>query len=262
MDPIPIVSKVDAAVKKLMTAAERRYEIHLLAKVNVLETAKAVGELLLQAKAQVPHGQWGATFKKHCTRFSERQAQRHMRIAENWPRLSKVLERSNPPQTSYLTIDKALAELIADDAEPETTPEDTSDEPTTEGDEPAERPAPADPEPDADSEAEPEAEAESAEPEPLPDPRDELISEIQKLCHTLDAAKAKTIEVAATPWGHHIHTESVVSQLTAARGALWQSRPTEACNCVAGGREANPKCAACLGTGYTIRCRVLRGNRK
>jgi hypothetical protein len=48
------------------------------------EHARHAGELLLQAKEQVGHGNWLPWVKAHC-RFSERTAREYMRVARQWP---------------------------------------------------------------------------------------------------------------------------------------------------------------------------------
>jgi Protein of unknown function (DUF3102) len=49
---------------------------------NSLKHAIVAGELLIEAKAQVPHGQWLPWLKDHCC-ISERTAQLYMRVAKN-----------------------------------------------------------------------------------------------------------------------------------------------------------------------------------
>jgi hypothetical protein len=44
--------------------------------------AIAAGELLIEAKDQVPHGRWLPWLRDHCT-ISERTAQLYMRVAKN-----------------------------------------------------------------------------------------------------------------------------------------------------------------------------------
>ena len=48
-----------------------------------LEHALKAGELLLEAKAGLPHGEWLPWLGENCPDISERTAQRYMRIAEN-----------------------------------------------------------------------------------------------------------------------------------------------------------------------------------
>ena len=94
-----------------------------------------------------------------------------------------------------------------------------------------------------------------------PDPREELVSQVQRLCVALDGAKARVTELAAHEFGRHIHAESVIQHIEAARKALWQSRPTEVCNCVKGDAPANEACKACFGCGRCPASRVLKGGK-
>src|SRR6266446_10095590 len=47
-----------------------------------VQHAMTAGDLLLEAKAQVPHGQWLPWLSEHCA-ISERTAQLYMRVAKN-----------------------------------------------------------------------------------------------------------------------------------------------------------------------------------
>jgi len=99
-------------------------------------------------------------------------------------------------------------------------------------------------------------------PAPPADPAAEFVARINKLCHSLDGLKKEAAEVAATPvYGRQVHGESVTLQIEAARKALWQARPTEPCNCTAGGKPARPECRACFGAGVCPASRVLKGGR-
>lgn len=91
------------------------------------------------------------------------------------------------------------------------------------------------------------------------DPGAAFVAAINRLCHTLDAAKKELLTLCSTAvYGAHIHRESVTTQIEAARKALWQSRPTEACNCVRAGKPS-PGCKACFGTGVAPASRILKG---
>ena len=57
-----------------------------------LQHAKAAGELLLQAKAQCPHGAWGSWLDDNF-QGSDRTAQRYMTIAKRWPELEAKATR-------------------------------------------------------------------------------------------------------------------------------------------------------------------------
>src|SRR5918996_452882 len=53
---------------------------------KAVDHALTTGKLLLQAKALVPHGQWGAWLKNNCS-LTDRTAQRYMRVARDLPKL-------------------------------------------------------------------------------------------------------------------------------------------------------------------------------
>jgi len=67
-----------------------------------LAHAKRAGELLVEAKAQLPHGQWLPWLKESC-QFSERTAQAYMRVAERWQELE-----ANPQALADLTFEGGL----------------------------------------------------------------------------------------------------------------------------------------------------------
>jgi hypothetical protein len=99
------------------------------------------------------------------------------------------------------------------------------------------------------------------EPEAGPEehPAEPTIRRLNVLCRRLDECKAEAEQIAADPFGRHVHLESVAASIDAARKALWQSRPTEPCartpECGSGGGA----CKACYGTGRTTAARALRG---
>jgi hypothetical protein len=63
--------------------------------------AIACGDMLLEAKAKVPHGQWLPWLRNNIT-FSERSAQGYMRIAQRRP---------NPQRVADLPLRRVLGEL-------------------------------------------------------------------------------------------------------------------------------------------------------
>jgi hypothetical protein len=77
---------------------------------TAIEHARRCGELLTQAKAAVPHGQWLPWLAEHCPDIGARQAQKYMRLAGGWPAI-EAAANTNPE--SYLTIDGALQLLAA-----------------------------------------------------------------------------------------------------------------------------------------------------
>jgi N6-adenosine-specific RNA methylase IME4 len=72
-----------------------------------IEHAIAAGELLIEAKDHVPHGQWLPWLAEHCG-VTPRSAQLYMRLARHRTELE-----ANTKQISHLTIPKALNALAA-----------------------------------------------------------------------------------------------------------------------------------------------------
>lgn len=73
------LDSLSQAINAAHTRCQRSY-------ATMLEDAKCAGELLLQAKSQLPHGQWTAWLTSNCA-FSDRTAQRYMQIASSWDSL-------------------------------------------------------------------------------------------------------------------------------------------------------------------------------
>jgi hypothetical protein len=69
--------------------------------------AMAAGDLLLEAKTQVPHGQWLPWLKEHCL-ISERTAQLYMRVATNRTQIEAKTQH-----VADLTVRGAVALLTA-----------------------------------------------------------------------------------------------------------------------------------------------------
>jgi 16S rRNA G966 N2-methylase RsmD len=79
---------------------------------TALDYARAAGDELLLAKAQVEHGQWLHWLAANCPRMSERTARAYMRLARNWETLE-----SKTADTADLTLDGALKLLAAPDTD-------------------------------------------------------------------------------------------------------------------------------------------------
>lgn len=79
-----------------------------------LQHAMRAGDLLRQVKDGLPHGEWGAWIKQHCT-FSERLAQTYMRIARELP-------KANPQRVADLSVREAVALISKPKAEPAAPP--------------------------------------------------------------------------------------------------------------------------------------------
>jgi N6-adenosine-specific RNA methylase IME4 len=72
-----------------------------------IEHAIAAGELLLEAKEQIPHGDWLPWLEKHCG-VTARSAQGYMKLARNRAELESKYET-----VSHLTVREALNALAA-----------------------------------------------------------------------------------------------------------------------------------------------------
>jgi Protein of unknown function (DUF3102) len=72
-----------------------------------VEHAMAAGDLLIEAKARLSHGQWLPWLTEHCA-ISERSAQLYMRIAKN----RQAIEARNAQHVADLTLNQAAALLV------------------------------------------------------------------------------------------------------------------------------------------------------
>src|SRR5262249_27837708 len=93
-----------AASNSLADLGARINEAHRLAighAGKAIEQAIACGQLLLEAKAKVPHGKWLPWLRDNVT-FGERSAQGYMRIAQRLP---------DPQRVADLPLRHVLAEL-------------------------------------------------------------------------------------------------------------------------------------------------------
>jgi Protein of unknown function (DUF3102) len=90
------------------------------AATNAMERAVRCGQLLLQAKARVDHGDWLDWIDDHLS-FGARQAQKYMSYAEH----PEVLANAN--SNAYLTIDGAMALIAAQRRETPAEPPATND---------------------------------------------------------------------------------------------------------------------------------------
>lgn len=94
----------------LATIASAINEEHALAEQYAsmaIHRARRAGELLNQAKAQVPHGQWLPWLAANCPKISTRRAQEYMRVVREWPAL-----QAKYAESAHLTVNDAL-ELLA-----------------------------------------------------------------------------------------------------------------------------------------------------
>jgi hypothetical protein len=70
----------------LATGIREKHQAALDAAANAVSLAREAGELLIQAKVQVAHGQWAQWLKAN-VQFSERTAQGYMRLVRELPKL-------------------------------------------------------------------------------------------------------------------------------------------------------------------------------
>jgi hypothetical protein len=81
---------------------------------SAIEHAKAAGELLIEAKAQIPHGGWLPWLRENAE-CSVRMAQNYMTIASSW---ALIESETNTQRVSYLTISQSLRVLASADPKP------------------------------------------------------------------------------------------------------------------------------------------------
>lgn len=67
--------------KTIISQINRHHQLAIKQAKDAVENAKAAGQLLLQVKASIPHGQWTDWLKAN-VEVSDRQAQRYMAVAQ------------------------------------------------------------------------------------------------------------------------------------------------------------------------------------
>lgn len=104
-EPGPALATLAAEINAEHDAAERTAR-------TAIDHARAAGERLLLAKAQVAHGQWLPWLSANCPAIADRTARAYMQLARNWGKLeTKTADSAN------LSIDAALKLLNAPDAD-------------------------------------------------------------------------------------------------------------------------------------------------
>ena len=78
---IPVIALVDLAQRIRATHRKAEHSAR-----EAVAYAVEAGQLLIEAKAQVPHGQWLPWITEHCE-MAERTAQAYMRVARELPKL-------------------------------------------------------------------------------------------------------------------------------------------------------------------------------
>ena len=108
-EPIPVASlgELANAINAEHQAAERTAR-------TALDHARAAGDKLLQAKAQVDHGQWLPWLSANCPDVAVRTAQAYMQLSRNWGTL-----QAKYATVAYLPINDALKLLNAPGPDPD-----------------------------------------------------------------------------------------------------------------------------------------------
>lgn len=104
MSEIAVIPPGQLTLFDLATIANREHALAFEAGVSMIEHAICAGEALIQAKAQVKHGEWLPWLSDNF-RASEDTAERYMKVAANSarvrnfgsPSLRKALEAVSPP---------------------------------------------------------------------------------------------------------------------------------------------------------------------
>jgi hypothetical protein len=94
------------SLPELAARIRAEHEATAVAMQRGVEHAMAAGDLLIEAKAQLKHGQWLPWLAEHCA-MSERSAQLYMRIAKN----RKAIE-ANTQQFADLNLNQVAALLM------------------------------------------------------------------------------------------------------------------------------------------------------
>lgn len=106
--PIPELVVIDA-MTSIIAEINSEHALALNAANQAVTHGKRVGELLLQVKADLPHGEFGAWLAENVT-VSERQAQRYMQAARELP----APDKPKTDMVSYLKHEKAVKKIQAD----------------------------------------------------------------------------------------------------------------------------------------------------
>jgi hypothetical protein len=94
------------ALPELAQAIDREHEAAVGAARSVIDHAVACGRLLIQAKAQLPHGEWLPWLEGNTT-VSIRTAQVYTRLARELPKLSET----NAQRVAHLSIREAIVTI-------------------------------------------------------------------------------------------------------------------------------------------------------
>ncbi len=79
------------------------------------------------------------------------------------------------------------------------------------------------------------------------DPPDDFPAAVEAMCRELDGVVDRLKSLKALPLAFHIHFDSAIAQVQAARKTLWQGRPVHECPYCAANGEVRNDCNACHG---------------
>ena len=97
----------DNSLPDLAVRIKAEHEAVTLALNESVRHAIAAGELLIEAKAQLQHGQWLPWLRDRCN-ISERTAQLYMRVAKNWDEIEAQMRNG----VADLSLNEAAALLM------------------------------------------------------------------------------------------------------------------------------------------------------
>ncbi len=83
-----LVTSEDAALKSLAARINAAHDEALASVRTALGHACRAGDLLIEAKRQLGHGDWLPWLRQHCAAVSERTAQKYMQLARELPALT------------------------------------------------------------------------------------------------------------------------------------------------------------------------------
>lgn len=101
MNDLETVTTLAAKINQAHAAASQAAQ-------SALGHARDAGLLLMEAKAQLPHGGWLPWLTDHCPTLPERTAQLYMKIARGWRALP-----ADPQRVADLSVRQAVALLTA-----------------------------------------------------------------------------------------------------------------------------------------------------
>lgn len=108
----PAPTELITSLADLARQIDAEHELAFRKARESLEHARTAGDLLIEVKDQLEHGEWTPWLEENCA-VSSRQARRYIRLANNWDEISKT------DAASVLSIDGALKLLAGPEDEPE-----------------------------------------------------------------------------------------------------------------------------------------------